>query len=84
MQVAGRAKRIGVTPKEIDVRPMEQKWESYSLLGPAKFSSESIVHQLLHLKVPNDGKLPKSLLRAYLGTRHSRAAEHNWHTAARR
>ncbi len=33
---------------------------------PAPFREYVIVHELLHLKVPNHGKLFKTLLRAYL------------------
>ena len=44
------------------------------LMQPAKFRREAIVHELLHLKVPNHGKLFRSLLRAYLGAGHSHAA----------
>jgi predicted metal-dependent hydrolase len=77
-EVAAWAKRIGVTLKELHVRPMKRKWGSCSSLGratfstelltqPAKFRREAIVHELLHLKVPNHGKLFRSLLRAYLG-----------------
>jgi hypothetical protein len=77
-EVAAWAKRIGVTLKELHVRPMKRKWGSCSSHGratfstdlltqPAKFRREAIVHELLHLKVPNHGKLFKSFLRAYLG-----------------
>jgi predicted metal-dependent hydrolase len=71
------AKRIGVEPKEIRVRPMKSKWASCSRNGrltfnseilekPASFRREAIVHELLHLKVPNHGKLFKNLMKAYL------------------
>lgn len=71
------AKRIGVTPKEIRIRPMKSKWASCSSNGrltfnseilqqPASFRREIIVHELLHLKVPNHGKLFKNLMRTYL------------------
>ena len=33
---------------------------------PASLRAEVIVHELLHLKVPNYGKVFKALLRAYL------------------
>ena len=76
-EVRAWAKRIGVEPKEIHLRPMNRKWASCSSLGrlsfntqllhePASFRREVIVHELLHLKVPNHGKVFKSLLRAYL------------------
>jgi len=81
-EVQAWSKQIKVTLKAVHVRPMKRKWGSCSSAGratfstdlltqPAKFRREAIVHELLHLKVPNHGKLFKSLLRAYLG----RAAE---------
>jgi hypothetical protein len=71
------AKRIGVEPKEIRVRLMKNKWASCSSNGrltfnseilqqPASFRREAIVHELLHLKVPNHGKLFKNLMIAFL------------------
>jgi predicted metal-dependent hydrolase len=39
------------------------------LAQPADFRRQEIVHELLHLRVPNHGKLFKAHLRAYLGTR---------------
>lgn len=35
----------------------------------ADYRKQVIVHELLHMRVPNHGKLFKALLRAYLGTR---------------
>jgi hypothetical protein len=77
-EVRAWAVRIRVDPKELLVRPMTRKWGSCSTAGrvtfdvelmsqPADFRKELIVHELLHLKVPNHGKLFRSLLRAYLG-----------------
>ncbi|MCL6613066.1 MAG: M48 family metallopeptidase [Firmicutes bacterium] len=74
------AREIGVVPKEIQFRAMKRKWASCSSLGrltfnrallsqPAEFRAEVIVHELLHLKIPNHGALFRSLLRAYLGRR---------------
>ena len=79
-EVLSWAKRIGVEPKEIHLRLMKSKWASYSSSGrltfnteilqkPASFRSEAIVHELLHLKVPNHGKLFKNLMRAFLSQR---------------
>ena len=76
-EVAAWAKRIGVTPKEIRLRPLKRKWASCSSRGritfdtallqqPARQRAAVIVHELLHLRVPNHGKLFKALSRAYL------------------
>jgi predicted metal-dependent hydrolase len=70
------AKRIGVEPKEIRLRQLKNKWASCSSNGcltfnsqilsqPARFRAEAIVHELLHLKVPNHGKLFKELMKVY-------------------
>jgi predicted metal-dependent hydrolase len=53
------------------------KWASYSGRGRITFNSdilnqtkkfldEVIVHELLHLKYPNHGKMFKALMRSYL------------------
>lgn len=78
-EVLSWAKRIGVEPKEIRLRLMKNKWASCSSNGrltfnseilsqPGGFRSEAIVHELLHLKVPNHGKLFKNLMKAYLSS----------------
>jgi predicted metal-dependent hydrolase len=57
---------------------MQQKWASCSTAGgltfdesllsnPRDLQDYVIVHELLHVSVPNHGKLWKSLMRAYLG-----------------
>jgi predicted metal-dependent hydrolase len=79
-EVRAWAKRIGVEPKEVHVRPMSRKWGSCSTAGrvsfskellrqPATFRREVIVEELLHLKLPNHGKLFKTLKKALLATR---------------
>lgn len=76
-EVLAWATRIGVTPNEIHVRPMKRKWASCSSTGrltfssdllrqPAAFRAGVIVHELLHLKIPNHGSLFRALERAYL------------------
>lgn len=71
------ARRLGVEPKEIRLRPMKRKWGSCSTAGrltfnvellrqPADVRRRVIVEELLHLKVPNHGKLFRALLQAYL------------------
>ena len=77
-EVASWARRIGVEPREVHIRPMARKWGSCSTSGRVTFNAELlvrpavlqrrvIVEELLHLKVPNHGKLFRSLLKAYLG-----------------
>jgi predicted metal-dependent hydrolase len=76
-EVAAWAARMRVEPAAVYVRPMTRKWGSCStsrrvtfardlLSQPYAFRKECIVHELLHLKVRNHGKLFRSLLRAYL------------------
>lgn len=78
-EVLAWAARIGVQVKEIHIRPMKRKWASCSRRGrvtfssdlleqPAAFRSRAIVHELVHLKVPNHGKLFKILVRGFLGS----------------
>jgi predicted metal-dependent hydrolase len=70
--------RIGVEVVWLGIRPMRRKWASCSTNGHLNFNDELlslpprlqdyvIVHELLHLRVPNHGKLWKSLMRGYLG-----------------
>lgn len=72
------AQRVGVTPREVHVRPMKRKWGSCSSRGRLTFAAdllaqpeekraEVIVHELLHLKYPTHGKMFRRLLDAYLG-----------------
>ncbi len=74
------AQRIGVEPRAIHVRKMSRKWASASSTGrltfnydllrePSNFRMEVIVHELLHLKVPNHGKVFRALLKAHLAER---------------
>ncbi len=76
-EVAAWARRVGVEPKEIRLRPMKRKWASCSSRGrltfdtallaqPARKRAEVIVHELLHLRIPNHGKLFESLLNGYI------------------
>lgn len=76
-EVALLSRRIGVEPGEVHVRAMKRKWASCSSRGrltfnsdllrePASFRAEVIVHELLHLKIPNHGKVFRVLLKAHL------------------
>jgi len=69
--------RIGVKPRRVQIQRMTTKWASCSTSGriylsrdlvreDAEFQEVVIVHELLHLRVPNHGKLFKSLMNAYL------------------
>ena len=66
-----------VNPLQIRVQMMKRKWASCSSKGRICFSDDLlqetkdfqdyvIVHELLHLHIPNHGKLFKSLMNAYL------------------
>lgn len=76
-EVVNWSKKIGVRPVEVHIRKMQRKWASCSSKGrvtlnssilnkPSDFRSEVIVHELLHLKYPNHGKMFKALMRSYL------------------
>lgn len=72
------AARLEVNVAAVTIRKMRRKWASCSAAGRLTFDesllSKSpelqdyvIVHELLHVSVPNHGKLWKSLMRAHLG-----------------
>lgn len=72
------ADKIDVKAKHISIRPMKNKWASCSTKGNLSFNEELldmdkdlgdyvIVHELLHFRAPNHGKLWKALMMAYLG-----------------
>jgi predicted metal-dependent hydrolase len=69
--------RIQVTIKQIQLRPMKRKWASVSTTGrltlntelldlPRELGEFVIVHELVHLLVPNHGKMFKCFMSAYL------------------
>lgn len=69
--------KIGVSPSGVYLQHMTQKWASCSskgrlcfasdLLGePKDFQELVVVHEVLHLQIPNHGKLFKSMLGAYI------------------
>lgn len=72
------AAKLDVPIHSMTVRPMRTKWASYSTSGrltfgealtdmPRRLQDYVIVHELLHFRVPNHGKLWKSLMHAHLG-----------------
>ena len=75
-RVASWSERLRVRPTQVRVQRMVRKWASCSTAGWVSFSDDLlaqtldfqdyvIAHELLHLKVPNHGKLFKSLLSAH-------------------
>ena len=76
-QVQRWAERIRVQPTGVYIQRMTNKWASCSSTGrlcfsldllsqPPDFQEVVIVHELLHLRFPNHGRVFKSLLSAYL------------------
>jgi len=76
-EVRAWAEQIGVEINIITLRSMKHKWASCSSKGnltfdsgllrqPAEFRRKAIVHELLHLKYPNHGKMFSAMERAYL------------------
>lgn len=76
-EVLDWSKIIGVVPKKIHIRPMKRKLASCSSRGSLSFSTEvlessaevrkhTIIHELLHLKYPNHGKMFKIMLKYHL------------------
>src|SRR5260221_742677 len=71
------AARIGVKPGRVQIRPMSTKWASITTAGsmtldtdllslPKELGEFVIVHELVHLLVPNHGKVFKSFMHAYM------------------
>ena len=69
--------RLKVQPPKLRVQPMKRKWGSCSTAGNITLASDLadrepgfqdfvIVHELLHLRVPNHGKVFKALLAAHV------------------
>jgi predicted metal-dependent hydrolase len=78
-QVREWAEKLDIEVKTISMRQMKNKWASYTqrndlllfntdlLALDQELGVYVIVHELLHFRVPNHGKLWKSLMRAHLG-----------------
>ncbi|MBT9492824.1 MAG: M48 family metallopeptidase [Paucibacter sp.] len=71
------AVKLRVNPRVIRVQEMHSKWGSCSSMGTVTlaydlvqqdetFQDYVIVHELLHLRVPNHGRVFKALLTAYI------------------
>jgi predicted metal-dependent hydrolase len=78
-EVRAWAERLDVQPAEVRLAGMSRKWASCSTRGrvtfandllaqPDEFRREVILHELLHLKVPNHGPLFRALLSAHLNS----------------
>ena len=74
------AQRLKVSPRVVRVQPMTRKWASCSSAGTITLASDLvgkdydfqdyvIVHELLHLRVPNHGRLFKALLTVHIPRR---------------
>ena len=73
------AEKLDIEIKTVSMRPMKNKWASYTrrndlllfnselLDVDKKIGDYVIVHELLHFRVPNHGKLWKSLMSVHLG-----------------
>jgi hypothetical protein len=69
--------KLRVNPRAVRVQAMRRKWGSCSLKGTVTLASDLadqaprfqdyvIVHELLHLRVPNHGRLFKALMSAHV------------------
>jgi predicted metal-dependent hydrolase len=76
-EVRAWARCLEVEPSAIHITPMRRKWASCSSRGrltfdtellalPEAFRREVVIHELLHLRVPNHGPLFRALLNTYL------------------
>jgi predicted metal-dependent hydrolase len=76
-EVAEWADRVGVRPAEIRITGLRTKWASCSTRGrvtfdaallsqPSRVRTEVIIHELLHLSLPDHGPLFRARLRTYL------------------
>jgi predicted metal-dependent hydrolase len=76
-EVYSIAKDMDISVKSLSLRPMRSKWASCSTNGNLNFNVQLlefekdigkyvILHELLHFRVPNHGKLWKSFMLAYM------------------
>lgn len=77
LEVQEIADEIGIQPREVHLRKMTRKWGSCSTTGRLTFATdllarptskrrEVVVHELLHLRYPNHGRMFRVLLRRHL------------------
>lgn len=87
--------RLRVHAAQIRVQPMRRKWASCSPHGrvtfcrellrrPRDFQDYVIVHELLHLRYRNHGKLFKATLTAHLRGNRWLARQHDMHASSNR
>jgi predicted metal-dependent hydrolase len=73
-------RQIVMRPEMLHLKRLRSKWASASSTGRLTFNTdllressdfriEAIIHELLHLKVPNHGKVFRALLKAHLAER---------------
>ena len=76
-QVNAWASKLKVTPRLVRVQRMTRKWGSCSTRGTITLAADLIeqnrdfqdfvvAHELLHLRVPNHGRLFKALMTAHV------------------
>ena len=76
-RVESWARKLRVRPRLVRVRPMTRKWGSCSTSGVVTLASDLgdedpgfqdfvIAHELLHLRLPNHGKLFQALMKAHV------------------
>jgi predicted metal-dependent hydrolase len=76
------ASKLKVTPRLVRVQRMTRKWGSCSARGTitlaadlieqdGRFQDFVVAHELLHLRVPNHGRLFKALMTAHVPNRRS-------------
>lgn len=86
LKVQQWAEKLDVQVASISIRPMKNKWASCSSNGHLNFDvslldltpdlqNYVIVHELVHFRVPNHGKLWKAIMMAYLGDYATQEAE---------
>jgi predicted metal-dependent hydrolase len=76
-RVAFWSQRLNVEPRILRIQAMNRKWGSCSMRGIVTLATDLadqehgfqdfvIVHELLHLRVPNHGKVFKALMSAHV------------------